>query len=250
MHNPQDTSLFDDGERMLPTGENEISFVFSRHKFAYQFAQNYAADKTVIDIGCGSGYGSQILAEKAESVLGIDYHAAAIDYCRQNFHSPNLRFEQKDISTIDAENEFDAAICFQAIEHFDDPDHFLFQLEKLIRPGGTILISTPNVKRAFNGPLKNPFHINEMNYQQFNSLLQKHFSSFELLGVGYAAKNKMRDFLGKLPFYQWGKYLKRKSKIKKLANKALAMTSFQILRDQVEQEAADLLAIIKNEKSH
>lgn len=248
MHNPQNKTLFDDGERMLPTRGDEISFVFSRHKFAYQFAQNYVSGKTVIDVGCGSGYGSMLLAKKAESVLGLDYHAAAIEYCRQNYHAAHLRFKQKDASTIDAENEFDAAVCFQAIEHFHNPGHFLNQLKKVVKPGGTILISTPNVKKSLKGSLKNPFHVNEMNYQQFNSLLQKHFSSYELLGVGYAAKNKMRDFLGKLPFYQWGKYLKRKSKIKKLANKALAMTSFQILHNQVERDAADLLAVIKNEK--
>jgi len=159
-----------------------------------------------------------------------------------------LRGYQKDVTTIDTENEFDIAVCFQAIEHFNDPDHFLIQLKKLVKPGGTILISTPNVKKAFNGSLKNPFHVNEMNYQQFNSLLQKYFSSFKLFGVGYARKNVMRSFLGKLPFYQWGKYLKRKSKIKKLANKALEMTSFRILRDQVEKEAEDLLAVIRNEK--
>lgn len=239
------SELHDDGERIIPTEEGEVSFVFSRHKFAYQYAQDFVKGKTVIDIGCGTGYGSKILAEQAKLVHGIDYHPEAITYCKTHYNAPNIHFFQQDATKLNGDQEFDVAVCFQAIEHFEQIDDFLQRVKRLVKINGKILISTPNVKNS-KKLRENPFHVNEMNYTQFNNILQKHFESFELLGVGYASKNKLRKFLGKMPFYQWGKILKRQSKIKKFAGRTLNMTNFKILNTNVANEAADLLAVCNN----
>lgn len=238
--------IHDNGERILPTEEGEVSFVFSRHNFAYRYARNFVRDKTVIDIGCGTGYGSNILSEQAKFVYGIDYHPGTILYCKEHYNASNIRFYQRDATKLEFKQQFDVAVCFQIIEHIDNISDFIERIKRLVKPGGKILISTPNVKETKKGQRKNPYHLNEMTFAQFNNLLQKHFSTCELLGVAYASKNRLRDVLGKMPFYKWGKLLKRKSRLKKLAGKALDMTSFRVINTDIEEESADLFAVCVN----
>ncbi|MBN1349409.1 class I SAM-dependent methyltransferase, partial [candidate division KSB1 bacterium] len=116
----QTQPLKDDGERIIPTKPGEISFVYARHKFAYQYAQNFVENKTVLDVGCGTGYGSKILSEKATYVHGIDYDSDAINYCKQHYSGSNIEFYQADATKFAGERKFDVAVCFQAIEHFED----------------------------------------------------------------------------------------------------------------------------------
>ncbi|MDZ7262735.1 MAG: class I SAM-dependent methyltransferase, partial [candidate division KSB1 bacterium] len=194
----------DAGERMIPTKEGEISFVFSRHEFAYRYAQNFVHHKTVIDIGCGTGYGCKLLAEKAKFVIGIDYDAEAIHYCRTHYSSHNIQYIQLDASSLTmVDRQFDVAISFQVIEHLQEVNNFMTSLKEIVTPNGIIMLSTPNAKKK--AKKKNPFHVHEMSYDQFRELLEAHFESFDLLGVAYARNNKLRSFLGKTPFYQWGK---------------------------------------------
>ncbi len=89
---------------------------------------------------------------------------------------------------------------------------------------------------------KNPYHFNDMNYTQFKQLIGSKFTCFELMGVAYASKNKLRSFIDKTPFYKWGRFLPRKSKLKQLASRAMDLTSFKIINSNIEDEAADFLA--------
>lgn len=109
-----------------------------------------------------------------------------------------------------------------------------------------IFISTPNVRQPHRDKETNPFHFNEMNYAHFQKLLNYNFSSFEILGVAYATRNRMRSFVGKLPFYRWGKKLKLKSGLKKIVAYALDLTRFKIINSNVEEESADFLAVCHN----
>jgi 2-polyprenyl-3-methyl-5-hydroxy-6-metoxy-1,4-benzoquinol methylase len=239
-------TLQDDGERMLPTEENEISFVFTRHKVAYLYAKDLVLNKSVIDIGCGTGYGCQILAQKAKTVYGIDNNFDAIQYCKENYSAPNITYDHIDAQRIHGEDKYDVAVCFQTIEHLTDISLFLNRLKKLVKDSGTLLLSTPNVKNPKATP-ENPFHENELNYSKFEKLLRDHFTTFDIFGVAFASKNRLRNFLAKTPFYKWGKVLKRKSKLKKIAGKALNLTEFTIINTNVAENAADLLAVCRNE---
>ncbi len=239
--------IFDTGERILPTEDGEISFVFSRHKFAYKSIQKYVKDKTVIDIGCGTGYGSYILAEQAKTVLGIDNNIEAITYCKHQFSASNIDYIQMDGSSLKLNQQFDIAVTFQAIEHFVDLDGFIDQLKHVVKPNGTIYISTPNVRKSQKETSKNPYHFNDMNYTQFKRLISGKFTNFELMGVAYASKNKFRSILGKTPFYKWGRIFKRKSGIKKIANKVMDLSSFKIINSNLEDKAADFLVRCVNE---
>jgi len=247
MNEQNDRSLRDTGERMIPTGEGEVSYVFARHKFAYEQAKRYAQGCRVLDVGCGTGYGCKILSEVASSVVGIDYSAEAVAYCNANSTAPNVLFEHANATDIAFNREFDLALSFQVIEHHSNPPLFLKKIKQAVRPGGTILLTTPNAREPVRKGEENPFHENEMNYEQFKKLLSEHFSSFELLGIGYASPNKLRTLIQRSPLYRLGKYFNRKNPIKKLANATMNLTNFQVLHTDIAHDAIDLFAICKNE---
>jgi 2-polyprenyl-3-methyl-5-hydroxy-6-metoxy-1,4-benzoquinol methylase len=240
------TELVDTGERMIPPTNNEISFVFARHQFAYQHARQLVEGKAVIDVGCGTGYGCKILAQKAQHVHGIDYNADAIAYCRKFYGAPNISYFQMEAASLEFAPMFDVGVSFQVIEHMVDAGGFIERMKRIVKPMGMILISTPNVRTPSAQGGKNPFHFTEMNYDQFYQLLGAKFSSFEVLGITYASRNILRHLLQTLPFYHWGKILKRKSKIKKLADGVLDLTAFKIINSNVANEAMDLLAVCQN----
>jgi len=235
---------------MIPTAEGEVSLVFSRHQFAYRFARQFVDGKNVLDIGCGTGYGSKILAERAKHVLAIDYDRDAIAYCRTHFGGANLEFRQGEVTKLDSNDEFDVAVSFQVIEHMRDTDDFVQRMKQVVKHGGIILITTPNVKTL--PPRQgehNPFHFSEMNYEQFTSLLSRHFSNYEILGIGYRTRNWLRSIVQRLPLYRKiGLHLKRSSRIKRVAVRAMQATEFAVLEEKIAENAIDLLAVCKNDK--
>ena len=239
--------LQDTGERMIPAGEGEVSYVFARHSFAYDQAVHFTQSKRVIDIGCGTGYGSNILAAGADAVLGIDYDSDAIEYCRTNFNAPNLSFVRMDAGSLSFNKEFDVAVSFQVIEHMPDLHNFLDGIIRAVRRGGTILLTTPNARVPVNEQHANPFHMNEMNFDQFRNLLSDHFASFELLGIGYASSNRLRTLIQRSPLYRLGKYMNRKNPVKKLANAAMSLTEFTILQSDIARDAIDLFAVCQTD---
>ncbi len=243
------TGLADTGERMIPTAEGEVSLVFSRHQFAYRFAQQFVDGKDVLDIGCGAGYGCKILAERARHVLGIDHDGDAIAYCRNHYGGANLEFRKADATTFDSEDEFDVAVSFQVIEHVRDPGAFVQRMKRAVKHGGVIVITTPNVKIFPRHGAGNPFHLSEMNHEQFTALLSRHFGDYQILGIGYLTRNWLRSLVQRFPLYRKiGLLLKRSSRIKKVAARAMEATKFAVLEEKIAENAIDLLAVCRNEK--
>ncbi len=243
---PISPPLHDTGERMIPTGEGEVSIVFARHKLTYEYALRFVEGKSVLDAGCGTGYGSNMLASRALRVSAIDRSAEAIDYCRTHYAAHNLDFVRMDVTRLGFRRAFDVVVSFQVIEHLPDPGAFLELLKEAAMPGGTILLATPNVRTPSTGDAANPFHCSEMNHEELRSLLGKHFSSFQIHGIGHARPNKLRAFVLESPLYRLGKLLPRGSVVKKLATKTLDLTAFQVISERVAEQALDLIAVCEN----
>lgn len=242
------TGIPDTGERMLPVGERETSVVFARHKFTYEYCKAYAQGKNVLDVGCGTGYGSRILAECATSVLGIDRDPAAIAYCRAHQTAPNLSYAVGDATRLTFDRQFDVCLSFQVIEHLENPRAFLEELRRFTVPDGRVLLTTPNSLVGLEGKPDNPFHISEMTYEQFRDLVASVFTTWEIVGIGYATKSRLRQLVFDSPLYAVGRKLRRRSRVKKFASGVLGLSSFRIVRDPVARDSIDLLAVCSNNR--
>ncbi|MBN1269815.1 MAG: class I SAM-dependent methyltransferase [Kiritimatiellae bacterium] len=138
------------------------------HIERYRFASGYARGRAVLDIACGVGYGTRLLADAgAVSVDGVDISAANVDYAREHYGSDRARFLQGDIASFGADAAYDLIVCFETIEHVPDHREALVNLKRVLRPGGQLLISSPNrpitspkARRLSDRP-GNPYHVRE-----------------------------------------------------------------------------------------
>jgi ubiquinone/menaquinone biosynthesis C-methylase UbiE len=170
------------GERILPDIP-ELRTTFLQSKAVYEFAADYVAGETVLDCGAGEGYGPALLAERAASVVGLDYSEEAVHYAAGKYGSAsNLRFLQGDASKLPcADGSFDVLCCFQVLEHLEDAPGFLFEARRVLKPGGVLILTTPNRLWAGTGP--NPHHVLEYSAVELQELLEVIFPTVELLGV-------------------------------------------------------------------
>ena len=161
------------GERLIP-GQVEVD-LFNEHMARYTFAARLACGKRVLDAGCGAGYGSAELAAAAEWVVGADNAAEAVQFAREHYPLPNLRFEQSSCTALPhADGSFDLVAAFEVIEHLANWRDLLLEARRLLAPGGQFVVSTPNrlyytESRGAQGA--NPFHVHEFDFDEFRAEL-------------------------------------------------------------------------------
>ena len=167
------------GER--PGWGNDFEYDESRHLAAYVYARDLAVGIDVVDAGCGEGFGTRHLTEVARSVTGIDYSSDAVDACKRTWQAPNLSFRQVDLTNPGEFNEaFDLVLNFQVLEHIQDSLPFLKGLRERLRPGGTLMLTTPNRLKSFS---ENPYHVREYTAEELEALLGGVFGQVEILGM-------------------------------------------------------------------
>ncbi len=165
------------GERVI-AGKVDVD-LWNEHLSRYVFASRLCRGKRVVDLGCGSGYGSAELARLAESVVGVDVAAEAIAEAQAEYGSDKLRFEVASLEKLPfADGAFHLGVCFEVIEHLADFRALLAEARRVLDPSGQFIVSTPNIKfyaesRKLNGP--NPFHEHEFNYEEFRAVLAEFF---------------------------------------------------------------------------
>jgi SAM-dependent methyltransferase len=138
---PQD--LIFTGEYFVP-GKSEQR-IHADHIARYQFAKKYAPGKSVLDIACGVGYAAPIiLGAGARSYMGADIQKHLVDYAQKTYGNENATFCLLDITKLQFDEEFDLITCFETIEHVGQYEIAINNLHRALRPGGTLLISSPN----------------------------------------------------------------------------------------------------------
>ncbi len=167
-------------ERFVPGSWSALSAW--EHMPRYLLARQLARNKAVLDFGCGTGYGSALLAQEAATVVGLDINADALAWARSHYARPNLTFADGTGFPTDYAGRFDVVVCFEVIEHLrpaEQPE-LVAHLARTLTAEGLLLISTPNPKvTARYG--ENPFHLNELDHPGFQALLQRHFAQIEIL---------------------------------------------------------------------
>ena len=168
------------GERLSDTGGTDFAIDMARHLAAYRYAAPRATGHTVLDAGCGEGYGAALLAETATKVLGLDV-MEAVDTARAHHALPNLEYRPQDLGRLNELGErFDLVLSFQVIEHLVDPVAFLSGLFGCVAPGGTLLVTTPNRLMSVS---ENPYHLREWTAPELLSLAAPVVPGVRMLGV-------------------------------------------------------------------
>jgi 2-polyprenyl-3-methyl-5-hydroxy-6-metoxy-1,4-benzoquinol methylase len=148
------------------------------HVYRYDWIKDFVQGKAVLDIACGTGYGSFKMAEEggAASVMARDIDRRTVRYASIRNRHPRIGFDVADAETISFENEFDIITSFETIEHLGRPEDFLRNANKALRPDGIFFVSTPiSAMEEDHAPL-NKYHRTEWGFRRFQDLVAKHLS--------------------------------------------------------------------------
>jgi SAM-dependent methyltransferase len=178
------------GERTLPDVPEE-NYWYRRHLVVYRWIAARCAGLRVVDMACGEGYGSAVLAERASEVVGVDANPDAHEHARLRYTSPRLRFERCLIEDFEEGAPWDAIVFLQTVEHVQEPRALLDRFASRLSPGGVAYVSTPNrLTLAAPGAQKsgNPWHVREYTPAEYRAVLEPSFARVDLLGVYHARK--------------------------------------------------------------
>ena len=185
------------GERTLPGVRGE-EYWFARHEAAYRWiatAQaHHLADAVVVEAGSGEGYGAEILrGAGARLVVALEVDAAAAAHATAAY--PDVATVRANLATTPlSDGSVDVVVCLQVVEHLWDLRGFLGDLVRLVRPGGLVIVSTPN-RPVFSPGLArgekpvNPFHVEELDAEQLADLLRAAgFDAVHVLGLHHGSR--------------------------------------------------------------
>lgn len=165
------------GERYVPGTTGEIAH---EHWHRYAFARRYVAGRRVLDVACGEGYGSGLLAASALHVTGVDIDAKTLAHARATYADrANLAFVEGSAAALPlADASFDAVVSFETIEHLAaaDQPRMLAEFARVLAPDGVLVLSSPNRPQysVARGHV-NPFHLHELDRDELATLLAPHF---------------------------------------------------------------------------
>jgi SAM-dependent methyltransferase len=266
------------GERTLPDVPEE-NYWFRRHLVVYEWIAARVGGLRVIDMACGEGYGSDVLARAAASVVGVDANPEAHEHARLRYRRPNLRFARELIETFS--EPADAVVFLQTIEHLADPGAALDHFARLASDGGertgdrpaspapssaasasagpaelapaspgTVFVSTPNVLTlAPKGAPRsgNPWHVHEYRIEEFDRLCREHFREVRMFGLFHTRKLRVHELALRLG---WDELHARAGLTKRFYDwftPAIAISDFAIRpTGQARMEAAlDFIAVCR-----
>jgi ubiquinone/menaquinone biosynthesis C-methylase UbiE len=150
-------------------------------KIIVYYAKNIKFVK-LLDIGCGTGYGTAHLAKHAAYALGVDYSGATLEQSRKEYENiKNLEFLECKVPPITIEDEsFDVVTAFQFIEHISNPVDFIKEVYRILKPGGFFLCTTVNGEMSL---ARNPFHVFEYTFETMEADFKKVFSKVDMIGL-------------------------------------------------------------------
>lgn len=170
------------GERFVPGVQGEI---WVEHWHRYHFASRWVAGRRVLDIACGEGYGSALLARTAREVVGVDVSAEAVAHAARTYAgTANLSFMAGSCGAIPLPDaSIEVAVSFETVEHIAAQREFMDELARVLSPGGVLILSCPN-KREYSDRrgFVNEFHVRELYREELEALVAARFPAIDWYG--------------------------------------------------------------------
>jgi len=174
--------------------------MYQRHLIAYKEAAKIISG-TVLEVGSGEGYGIMELAPISEKYIAVDkYDTYIADELKVENDITFIKTEVPPLKGIDDES-VDFVVTFQVIEHIQNDELFLKEIKRVLKPGGKLIMTTPNIKMSLT---RNPWHIREYNPDQMSNIVKSAFKNYELKGI--FGNEKVMDY-----------YQKNKASVAKIA---------------------------------
>lgn len=162
-------------ERIIPdllskdesTGEETLKLHIER----YEFASQHLNKGNILDIACGVGYGSYIIAQNdsCETITGVDIDADAIAYAKERYKHPKTTFINKNALEYTSNIKYDTIISLETIEHIPNPANYIAHLKTLIKPGGYLIGSVPTTPSVD----ANPHHVTDFTPASIRRIFKK-----------------------------------------------------------------------------
>jgi len=137
-------------DRFVGKTPRENGELEDRHRKVLEIFSKYEFER-ILDVGCGDGNFSMLIGEacKAKEVYGIEISEKGVEMARKNgVKCCQLSVDEEDFPFED--NFFDAVTALELIEHLFDPDHFLDEVYRVLKPKGIFVLSTPNLASIHN----------------------------------------------------------------------------------------------------
>lgn len=192
------------GERIIPKILKPTNGMLLEHIARYYFATPYVQGR-VLDIACGTGYGCHMVAKERKrevtEIIGVDIDVETLEYANREYHHQKVTYVQGD--ALDPQlpellGTFDTILSFETIEHVQDDQALMENLYRMLKPGGTLVLSSP-FGRGRGMPTSEPFHVHQLTPEEFEELFV-HFSKVDIYyqrGVTFEKPRKgVRYFIG------------------------------------------------------
>lgn len=147
-------------ESVWPGVRNDL---FIAHESIYRFASRYAEGAAVLDAGCGTGYGSAVLAERAARVTGVDIDPLTIRYARRKYGSDCVHFERADLQALTFSEQFDLVVASNSLEHLDHPERFFGGARRCLRRSGKMIVAVPPIYTDHDAATHGHIHYHRAN---------------------------------------------------------------------------------------
>lgn len=155
---------------------------------AYVVAESMVSGD-VLEVGCGEGRGIDLLLNRASSFTAVDKIRPVVERLQAQY--PDAEFRAMNIPPLTGleDNRYDFVVSFQVIEHIKDDALFLREIHRVLKPGGTALITTPNRRLTLT---RNPWHVREYVAEELEALAAKIFQHVQIKGI--AGNNKVMTY--------------------------------------------------------
>jgi SAM-dependent methyltransferase len=230
------------GERTLPDVPEE-NYWYQRHVAVYEWIAERCVGLRVADLACGEGYGSDLLAERAAEVIGIDANPEAFEHARARYRRRNLSFRRMLVEEFD--QQVDVVVFLQTIEHISEPDRLLARIAAVaplayISTPNRLTLAAPDAEKS-----DNPWHIREYDTAEYQELLAPHFQRVEILGLFHARKLRAHELALRLGWDRLHPALHLTKPVYQRFIPAISSRDFRLRSEDLDQ-ALDFLAMCRS----